>query len=70
MQPKRMTPTRCIEHRWRVIQLANQLLSLSEELVSDCESQGCLMLEGVLRDCAYTIRNNAELPLTNDHPLE
>ena len=54
----------CIEQRWQAIQLANQLLSLADELVTDCDRSDCLMLGSIIRDCAYLIRSKAELPFS------
>jgi hypothetical protein len=48
------------EHIRKALALSGSLLVLADQEKLDGEEDGCLMLDGVLRDCAYKIRGAAE----------
>ncbi len=50
----------CNEHIVEVLEMARQLLILSDMGDLDSEDDGCGVLYGVVRDCAYKIRAQAE----------
>ena len=50
----------CNEHIVEVLEMARQLLILSDMGDLDSEDDGCRVLYGVIRDCAYKIRTQAE----------
>jgi hypothetical protein len=50
----------CNEHIVEVLQIARQLLILADMGDLDSEDDGCRVLYGVVRDCAYKIRAQAE----------
>ncbi len=50
---------RCNEHIREALELARQLIVLADEGDLDSEDDGCRVLYGVVRDCAYTIRAQA-----------
>ena len=49
----------CQEHIARALNLSIELLKLANEPREDCEHDGCLVLDGVARDCAWKIRQVA-----------
>jgi len=49
----------CRKHIERSLELANALIVHSDEVLSDCEDDGCLALDGVIRDCGMKIRQMA-----------
>jgi len=40
--------------------LSIELLKLADEPQEDCQHDNCLVMNGVLRDCAWKIRNMAQ----------
>lgn len=44
----------------RVFRLTREMISLSDEGLALSEDDGCRVLFGVLQDCAYKIRQQAE----------
>lgn len=44
----------------QALKLAGDLLLLVDRGVADSEDNGCLVLYGVVRDCAYRIRDHAK----------
>ena len=50
----------CNEHIVEVLKMARQLLILADMGDLDSEDDGCRVLYGVVRDCAYKIRAQAE----------
>ena len=51
---------RCNEHLREALELARRLIILSDQGDLDSEDDGCHILYGVVRDCAYKIRMQAE----------
>ena len=49
----------CDHHIARALHLSSELLKLANEQREDCEHDGCLLLDGVARDCAWKIRQVA-----------
>lgn len=49
----------CHEHIADALYLSAELLKLANEPREDCEHDGCLLLDGVVRDCAWKIRQVA-----------
>lgn len=49
----------CHQHVAQALQLSAELLKLAKEQPEDCEHDGCLLLDGVVRDCAWKIRQAA-----------
>jgi hypothetical protein len=50
----------CNEHIVEVLEMARQLLILADLGDLDSQDDGCGVLYGVVRDCAYKIRAQAE----------
>jgi hypothetical protein len=48
------------EHIVEVLEMARQLLVLADMGDLDSEDDGCRVLYGIVRDCAYKIRAQAE----------
>ena len=44
----------------RALDIARQLTSLADEVDAECDDDRCAVMSGVIRDCAYQIRNRAE----------
>ena len=56
------------EHIQRALALSGSLSILADQEKLDGEEDGCLMLDGILRDCAYKIRGAAgELAVPRRH---
>jgi hypothetical protein len=49
----------CDEHVQRALRLTTELLDLANEEREDCQHDHCLLLDGILRDCALQIRKQA-----------
>ncbi len=47
----------------RSLELAGEMLKLSEDGIAGCDDDGCLMLYGILQECAYRIRESAKAAL-------
>ncbi len=51
---------RCNQHIRKAMEMAKQLTILADKGDLDSEDDGCHILYGVVRDCAYKIRAQAE----------
>lgn len=51
----------CNQRAQRALELSSLLLDLANEERDECEHDGCLLLDGILRDCALQIRRAATL---------
>jgi len=51
---------RCNAHIREALELARQLTILADEGEVDSLDDGCILLYGVIRDCAYQVRKQAE----------
>jgi len=51
---------KCNEHILEALELSRRLIILSDEGEIAAEDDGCVVLYGVIRDCAYEIRRKAE----------
>jgi hypothetical protein len=51
----------CNRHIRETLDLARQLTVLADHGETDSRDDGCAVLYGVVRDCAYKIRGQAEL---------
>ena len=63
----------CDEHVQRALRLTTDLLDLANEERDECHHDHCLLLDGILRDCALEIRKQAlqsVLELTNESERE
>jgi hypothetical protein len=49
----------CQEHVTEALRLSAKLMKLADEQRSSCEHDGCMLLDGVIRDCAWKIRQAA-----------
>lgn len=49
----------CDEHVQRALRLTTELLDLANEEREDCHHDHCLLLDGIVRDCAMEIRKQA-----------
>ena len=50
---------KCENHVSEALRLSAELLALSDREISTCDHDGCLLLDGVIRDCAWRIRQAA-----------
>jgi len=50
----------CNEHIKETLELVRGLIILADEGERDSRDDGCRLLYGVIRDCAYKIKNEAE----------
>ena len=50
----------CNEHIKETLELVRSLIILADEGERDPRDDGCRLLYGVIRDCAYKIKNEAE----------
>ena len=48
------------EHILKALQLSKKLKELADGSVSSCEDDGCLLLNGLVRECGYRIQEAAE----------
>lgn len=44
-----------------ILELADRMIVLSDQGLTVCEDDGCVLLNGMLRECAYRLRDAAEL---------
>lgn len=51
------------EHLRESLELSDRMIDLAERGVEGCQDDGCLLVYGIMRDCAYTIRRSAEKEL-------
>lgn len=49
----------CDDHVQRALEISSQLLEFANSDRSQCEHDGCLLLDGIVRDCAMKIRQEA-----------
>jgi hypothetical protein len=49
----------CHDHVSDALRLSVELLELANEQRDICEHDGCMLLDGVVRDCAWKIRQAA-----------
>ncbi len=54
----------CRTHVDQALELSSRLLELANEPREECDHDGCLVLDGVLLDCALEIRRTATLRRT------
>ncbi|UCD83608.1 MAG: hypothetical protein JSU92_09930 [Deltaproteobacteria bacterium] len=47
-------------HIKEVLELVRQLIIVADQGELDCEDDGCRVLYGIIRDCAYKIKAQAE----------
>jgi hypothetical protein len=59
----------CNKHLKKTIQIAHQLIDLAEKGEAESKDNGCAVLYGVVRDCAYRIRMEAERERTAHEAL-
>ncbi len=50
----------CCEHIREALKLSRDLIILADEGERDSKDDGCILLYGVMRDCAYKIKSEAE----------
>ena len=50
----------CNKHIVEAIELARRLIILADEGEAHAEDDGCVLLYGIVRDCAYKIRRQAQ----------
>jgi hypothetical protein len=43
-----------------VLEMAERMIVISEQGFGFCDDDGCLLLNGLIRECAYRIRDAAE----------
>ena len=55
-----VTNDRGIEYIQRALSMADQLRLLADDGETNCSDDGCAVLYGVIRDCAYRIKSRAE----------
>jgi hypothetical protein len=48
------------QHISKVLEMARQLIILADQGELDSDDDGCRVLYGIIRDCAYKIRIQAE----------
>jgi hypothetical protein len=49
----------CEDHVQRTLEMTSQLLQLANSEHEGCDVDGCLLLDGLVRDCAMKIRQEA-----------
>lgn len=52
-----------IEHLRESVALSDKMLDLADRGVDGCQDNGCLVVYGIMRDCAYKIRERAQQEL-------
>lgn len=55
-------------HLHEALELSGKMMDLAERGVEGCQDDGCLVVYGILRDCAYKVRTSAEKEL-QEHGL-
>ena len=43
-----------------ILEMAERMIVISEQGFESCDDDGCLLLNGMVRECAYRIRDAAE----------
>lgn len=51
---------KCNRHLTKAMEIVKGLIDLADEGERDAEDDSCLALYGIIRDCAYRIRNKVE----------
>jgi hypothetical protein len=49
----------CDDHVSEALRLAAELLEFADKQRDNCEHDGCMLLDGVVRDCAWKVRQAA-----------
>jgi len=49
----------CRVHVSEALRLSAELLALADEQRDNCEHDGCMLLDAVVRDCAWKVRQAA-----------
>ena len=49
----------CYDHVSEALRLSAELLELADKQRDSCEHDGCMLLDGVVRDCAWKVRQAA-----------
>jgi hypothetical protein len=49
----------CHDHVAEALRISTELLKLADERRDSCDHDGCMLLDGVVRDCAWKIRQAA-----------
>lgn len=44
-----------------ILELTDRMIVISEQGFGSCDDYGCLLLNGLVRECAYRLRDAAEL---------
>jgi len=44
-----------------ILAITERMIGISEEGFKSCDDDGCLLLNGMVRECAYRLRDAAEL---------
>lgn len=44
-----------------ILEMADRMIVISEQGFLSCDDDGCLLLNGMVRECAYRLRDAAEL---------
>jgi hypothetical protein len=44
-----------------ILEMAERMIVISEKGFATCDDDGCLLLNGMVRECAYRLRDAAEL---------
>ena len=55
-----MTNKRCNKHIQQTLDYSKDLIILADIGEADSQDDGCVVLYGIVRDCAYKIRAEAE----------
>ena len=51
---------KCNKHIFDALELSRKLTIIADEGERDAEDDSCVVLYGIIRDCAYKIRRRAE----------
>jgi hypothetical protein len=43
-----------------ILEMAERMIVISEQGFGSCDDDGCLLLNGLVRECAYRLRDAAE----------
>lgn len=54
-------PDKADDHFQTIMDLSDQLVAVSEVGFSCFDHEGCLLLNGIVRDCAFRLRDAAEI---------
>ena len=52
--------SKCNQHLKEALKLTRELIILADDGERDSEDDGCILLYGIIRDCAYRIKQDAE----------